>query len=69
MAQLVTQVREELTDRIIPFWRGLRDDVNGGYIGQVDFDLTRRPEAERGCILNSRILWFFSEAYRALGSE
>ena len=67
MAQLVTQVRQELTDRIIPFWRGLRDDVNGGYIGQVDFDLTRRPEADRGCILNSRILWFFSETYRALG--
>ena len=67
MAQLTDEVRRELTRRIIPFWRGLRDDANGGYIGQVDFDLTRRPEADRGCILNSRILWFFSEAYRALG--
>lgn len=67
MARLVTQVQTELTDHIIPFWRGLRDDTNGGYIGRVDFDLTRRPEADRGCILNSRILWFFSEAFRALG--
>lgn len=67
MAQLITEVRRELADRIIPFWKGLRDDVNGGYIGQVDFDLTRRPEADRGCILNSRILWFFSEACMALG--
>ena len=67
MAKLTEQVRRELVDRIIPFWKGLRDDVNGGYIGQVDFDLTRRPEADRGCILNSRILWFFSEAFISLG--
>lgn len=67
MSDMILEVRSELTDRIIPFWKGLRDDVHGGYIGRVDFDLTRRPEAERGCILNSRILWFFSEAYIALG--
>ena len=60
------EVRKELTDRIIPFWRGLRDDERGGYIGLVGFDLVRRPEAVRGCILNSRILWFFSEAYMLL---
>ena len=66
MAQLVTEVRRELTDHIIPFWKGLRDDARGGYIGQVDFDLTRRPEADKGCILNSRILWFFSECYMEL---
>lgn len=66
MPKLVTEVRRELTDRILPFWRGLRDDEKGGYIGQVEFDLARKPEAERGCILNSRILWFFSEAYLLL---
>ena len=59
-------MRKELTGRIIPFWHGLRDDENGGFAGTVDFDLTRRPEADRGCIQNSRILWFFSEAYRFL---
>ncbi len=57
------EVYKELTEKIIPFWRGLRDDENGGYIGFVDCDLKRDPMAERGCILNSRILWFFSEAY------
>ena len=66
MTEFLSEVRRELTERIIPFWKGLRDDKQGGYIGQVDFDLTRRPEAERGCILNSRILWFFSEAYLTL---
>lgn len=69
MSQLVSEVRAELTDHIIPFWKGLRDDVRGGYIGLVEYDLTRKPEAVKGCILNSRILWFFSEAYLALRDE
>jgi len=69
MAQLVTEVRRELTEHIIPFWKGLRDDERGGYVGQVDFDLTRRPKADKGCILNSRILWFFSECYMELKDE
>ena len=69
MSQLVSEVRAELTDHIIPFWKGLRDDVRGGYVGLVEYDLTRRPEAVKGCILNSRILCFFSEAYLALRDE
>lgn len=64
--EMAAEIRRELTERIIPFWQGLRDNERGGYVGQVEFDLTRRPEAERGCILNSRILWFFSEAYLLL---
>lgn len=66
MTEMAAEIRRELTDRVLPFWQGLRDDEKGGYIGQVEFDLARKPEAERGCILNSRILWFFSEAYLTL---
>ena len=69
MANMRAEIEEELLRRIIPFWKGLRDEKHGGYIGQVDFDLTRHPEADKGCILNSRILWFFSEAYLLLGQE
>ena len=69
MSQLVSEIRAELTEHIIPFWKGLRDDARGGYIGLVEYDLTRRPDAVKGCILNSRILWFFSEAYLALRDE
>lgn len=65
-SQFTKEIRAELTDHIIPFWHGLREDQNGGFIGQVDVDLTRHPEAVKGCILNSRILWFFSETYMAL---
>ena len=66
MSDFISEVKYELCSRLIPFWRGLRDDRNGGYIGFVGFDLKRDPEAERGCILNSRILWFFSETYMYL---
>ncbi|MGN0706529.1 MAG: AGE family epimerase/isomerase [Faecalibacterium sp.] len=56
-----------LRDTILPFWKGLRDDENGGFYGYMDFDLKLDKTAEKGCILNSRILWFFSEAARLTG--
>ncbi len=69
MERMMKEIRRELTEHILPFWMSLKDDENGGYIGWVDYDLTRHPEAEKGCILNSRILWFFSEAYMLLHDE
>ena len=56
-------------ERIIDFWKGLRDDAFGGYYGYMSQDLQVDKEAEKGCILNSRILWFFSEAAMLLGRE
>lgn len=63
---LAHEVRRELTDKIIPFWKRLRDDEHGGYYGYMDFDLKVDKEFEKGCILNSRILWFFANAYMTL---
>lgn len=54
------EVEKHLRDSLIPFWKGLKDDKYGGYYGYADFDLNVDREAEKGCILNSRILWFFS---------
>ena len=65
----VSEIRAELAEHILPFWLSLRDNINGGYVGLVDFDLIRHSDAVKGCILNSRILWTFSEAYRLLGDE
>ena len=63
---LALELKNELTDRIIPFWKKLRDDEHGGYYGYMDFDLNVDKHYEKGCILNSRILWFFSNAYITL---
>lgn len=62
MQRISQAAREELTGRLLPFWKALRDKEHGGYYSYMDFDLKLNKEAEKGCILNSRILWFFSEA-------
>lgn len=58
----------ELTAHLIPFWKTLRDE-RGGFYGLVDFDLNVHKDASKGCILNSRILYFFSRSYKILGGE
>ena len=67
LREIRTEAAAQLKEKLLPFWRGLRDDARGGYIGLVDFDLVRDAEAVRGCILNSRILWFFARAAECLG--
>lgn len=66
---MLQEIREHLTKDIIPFWKALRDDENGGYYGYMGYDLAVDKKAEKGCILNSRITWFFSNAYTLLGDE
>lgn len=63
---LVNEIREHLTQTLIPFWKKLRDNEHGGYYGWLDYDLKLDKKAVKGCILNSRILWFFSNACRVL---
>ena len=62
-------VRAHLTETIIPFWKGLRDERYGGYYGWLGYDLKLDKKAVKGCILNSRILWFFTNAYLLLKEE
>ncbi|MDR2044015.1 MAG: AGE family epimerase/isomerase [Clostridium sp.] len=66
---LHTEMKEHLTQVLLPFWKKWIDEENGGYYGYVDTRLRADKGAEKGCILNSRILWFFSSAYLALGEE
>lgn len=63
------EVTKHLTENIIPFWKALRDDTYGGYYGYMDYDLNVDKKAEKGCILNSRITWFFANAYILLKDE
>lgn len=62
-------VKKHLTETIIPFWEKLRDEEYGGYFGWLGYDLELDKKAVKGCILNSRILWFFSNAYLLLKDE
>lgn len=63
------EIRTHLEQKILPFWEGLRDKEHGGYYGYMDFELKTDRQAVKGCILNSRILWFFSNAFLTLGEK
>ena len=67
------QFREEMVkecENILSFWEtNALDEVNGGFIGAIDLDMTKHPEADKGAVLNARILWTFSSAYRILKHE
>lgn len=65
----ISEVRNNLVNNIIPFWKSLKDDENGGFYGYLDYDLNLHKKATKGVILNSRILWFFANAFTTLGDD
>ncbi|MFG6395112.1 MAG: AGE family epimerase/isomerase [Lachnospiraceae bacterium] len=69
MYVFVNEIEKHLKEKLIPFWEKLKDKEYGGYYGYMGYDLALDVHYEKGCILNSRILWFFSNAYMLLGEE
>lgn len=63
------EMRLHLTQKLLPFWEKLKDEENGGFYGLITSDLVLHKDGEKGCILNNRILWFFSNAYLVLKDE
>ena len=63
------EIRDHLEQKILPFWQRMKDGENGGFYGLMDEALRLEKTADKGCILNSRILWTFSEAARILERE
>lgn len=60
-------MREVLENNILSFWiNKMQDTENGGFYGQMKGDGTLVKDAPKGGILNARILWSFSAAYRVL---
>ena len=65
-----SQMLAELKEDILPFWiNNVMDKENGGYYGCISNDLKVDKQADKGCILNSRILWTYSYAYRMFKDE
>ena len=59
------EMQDVLEKNILRFWLDkMIDRENGGFYGRIDGSGVLHPEAEKGAILNARILWTFSAAYR-----
>ncbi|MBF8148578.1 AGE family epimerase/isomerase [Winogradskyella sp. F6397] len=60
--QLKTECQNELID-IVSYWsKNTVDADHGGFLGQIDHFNVPVPKANKGIILNTRILWSFSAA-------
>ncbi|KAF2342417.1 AGE family epimerase/isomerase [Flavobacterium tistrianum] len=66
-------LKSELTaelDSILDYWSERTiDDRNGGFVGQIDFNDHLIANAEKGSVLNARILWTFSASYKTTKNE
>ena len=64
------EMQDVLENNILHFWQTkMIDRENGGFYGRIDGQEVLHPEAEKGAILNARILWTFSAAYRVSGKD
>ena len=67
IAQIKAEMLDVVENNILSFWFDrMQDRRQRGFYGQMRGDGTLVPEADKGCILNARILWSFSAAYRVL---
>jgi cellobiose epimerase len=55
---------------ILSYWEhNAVDTVNGGFTGTIDFNENKDYSAEKGSVLNARVLWAFSAAYPVTKAE
>ena len=64
------EMQDVLHENILRFWLdNMQDTENGGFYGQMTGDGRIVKDAPKGGILNARILWSFSAAFRVTGRE
>ncbi|GIO32618.1 MULTISPECIES: AGE family epimerase/isomerase [Paenibacillus] len=64
------ELDEELKNNILRFWAEKSvDTARGGFYGEIDGQLRVNERADKGLVLNARILWTFSAAYRHYKDE
>src|SRR5690554_3225420 len=61
---LYDEISKDLKSNILPFWEKYSVDKRGGFYGALAYDGSPIVDADKGCVLNARILWTFSIAYQ-----
>mgnify|MGYP002240561535 CR=1 FL=1 len=70
LKKLCAETKAELENNILPFWMTVMvDRERGGFYGRITGEDVLEETASKGAILNARILWTFSAAYRLLGKR
>ena len=67
LEQLSAALSDELRNRMLPYWiESTVDEEHGGFVGRIRQDGEWDRDSAKGSVLNARILWTFSAAYRVL---
>lgn len=67
---LKKEMEQILRTNILGFWQSrMVDNEHGGFYGRIDGHGELHADADKGCVLNARILWAFAAAYRVLKDE
>jgi len=60
----------DILRNVLPYWiKYVPDEQNGGFYGRITNDQVIDYKADKGAILNARILYTFSAAYRLYGKK
>ena len=64
LSLLKREFKKELKN-LLEYWSTVSvDEKNGGYLGHIDNFGNKNYESSKGAVLNTRILWTFSSAFR-----
>lgn len=70
IGQWIRELEEELKSTILGFWmKRTINEKHGGFVGEIKHDMTVEEDADKGLVLNARILWTFASAYRTYKDE
>ncbi|EDP68631.1 hypothetical protein CAT7_10605 [Carnobacterium sp. AT7] len=62
-------LRNQLSEKVLPFWLSQQDNTNGGFYGKLSIDLESDPLAPKGGVMMARFLWTFSYSYNTLQKQ
>lgn len=66
---MLPQMEEELK-QVLKFWAdNTIDDINGGFVAELNSDACVTNASEKGAVLNTRLLWTFSAAYNFFNDD
>lgn len=68
--KLKNDMGKEVRENILPYWMKFATDTqNGGFIGRITNKQIIEPKSNKSGVLNTRLLWTYSSAYRVLGDQ